>query len=295
MYNSFLPKKLNIKKVALCIGIVLIIVLAILVGRKLGIANFSYQFTQAIQKQANQLEEEKQIAKEEEQKRIKEEKRKQMLTQEQIANVEEIYHSEQKRVFLTFDDGPSQSVTPFILDLLKKENIKATFFVLGSRVEKAPELVKREYEEGHYIANHGYSHVYSAIYASPQAVLDEYTKTNEMIKNAIGNSEYNSKVFRFPGGSSGGYYDTIKVQAKELLKQNGIAHLDWNALSQDAAGAKTKEELIQNTIQTIGSKNSVVILMHDAADKILTYEVLPTIIQYLRENGYTFMNLYDIL
>ena len=71
--------------------------------------------------------------------------------------------------------------------------------------------------------------------------------------------------------------------------------MDWNALSQDAAGAKTKEELIQNTIQTIGSKNSVVILMHDAADKILTYEVLPTIIQYLRENGYTFMNLYDIL
>lgn len=294
MYNSFLPKKLNIKKVALCVGLILMIILAILVGRKLGITNFSYQYTQAIQKQANQLEEERQIAKEE-QERIEEEKRKQMLTQEQIANVEGIYSSEQKRVFLTFDDGPSQAVTPFILDLLKKENIKATFFVLGSRVEKSPELVKRAYEEGHYIANHGYSHVYNAIYASPQAVLDEYTKTNEIIKNAIGNSEYNSQVFRFPGGSSGGYYDTIKVQAKELLKQKGIAYLDWNALSQDAAGAKTKEELIQNTIQTIGNKNSVVILMHDAADKILTYEVLPTIIQYLREKGYIFMNLYDIL
>lgn len=295
MYNSYLPKKLNVKKVAICIGIVLIMILVILIGKKQGINQSSYQYVQAIQEQANVLEKEKQIAKEEEQKRIEEEKKKQMLTQEQIASIEGIYRAEQKRVFLTFDDGPSQSVTPFILDLLKKENIKATFFVLGNRAEKQPEIVKREYEEGHYVANHGYSHVYSSIYSSPQAVLDEYTKTNEIIKNAIGNSEYNSKVFRFPGGSSGGYYDAIKTQAKELLKQNGIAHLDWNALSQDAAGAKTKEELIQNTIQTIGSKNSVVILMHDAADKILTYEVLPTIIQYLRENGYTFMNLYDIL
>ncbi len=114
-------------------------------------------------------------------------------------NIENIYHSENKRAFLTFDDGPS-TVTPTILDTLKQQNVKASFFVLGSRVEAMPDTVKRIYEEGHYIANHGYSHTYSAIYSSPQAVLDEYNKCNESVKKAIGRQEYNSHLFRFPGG-----------------------------------------------------------------------------------------------
>ncbi len=75
-----------------------------------------------------------------------------------------LYTINEKVAYLTFDDGPSQTVTPQILDLLKQENIKATFFVLGMRVKANPDLVKREYEEGHYIANHGYSHDYASIY-----------------------------------------------------------------------------------------------------------------------------------
>ena len=102
-------------------------------------------------------------------------------------NIENIYHSETKRAFLTFDDGPS-AVTPTILEVLKQENVKASFFVLGSRVEAMPDIIKRIYEEGHYIANHGYS------------VLDEYNKCNEAVKKAIGKQEYNSHLFRFPGG-----------------------------------------------------------------------------------------------
>ena len=78
------------------------------------------------------------------------------LTEEAKNNLANIYHSENKRVFLTFDDGPSQTVTPVILDTLKRENIKATFFLLGSRVELSPDIVKREYEEGHYLASHKY-------------------------------------------------------------------------------------------------------------------------------------------
>lgn len=121
------------------------------------------------------------------------------LTQEQIDKIDNIYSSsEGKRVFLSFDDGPSKTVTPLILDLLKQENIKATFFVLGNRVEQNPEILKRIYEEGHYIANHGYSHKYSSIYTSIQSVLDEYNKTEQCIKTALNNEEYNSRVFRFP-------------------------------------------------------------------------------------------------
>lgn len=110
-----------------------------------------------------------------------------------------IYNSEKKRAFLTFDDGPS-TITPTILDVLKQEKVKASFFVLGSYVQAKPETVKRIYEEGHFIGNHGYSHVYSSIYSSPEAVLDEYNRCNDAVKTAIGVPEYNSHLFRFPGG-----------------------------------------------------------------------------------------------
>lgn len=93
----------------------------------------------------------------------------------------------------------------------------------------------------------------------------------------------------------GGKYNDLKQESKALLKQNGIVHLDWNALSEDAAGKYTKEQLLENVKNTIGEKNSVVILMHDSSDKILTYEMLPDLIHYLKEKGYSFKNIYDIL
>lgn len=214
-------------------------------------------------------------------------------TQQAKQDMNNIYHLEGKNVYLTFDDGPSKSVTPLILDLLKKENIPVTFFVLGSRAELNPDILRREYEEGHYIANHGYSHIYSNIYSSKEAILEEYNKTENAIKNILG-LDYKSHLFRFPGGSTGGKYKQIKADAKTFLSDNEICYIDWNSLSQDAAGAKTIEALVQNTIDSVGTKNNVVILMHDAGDKILTYEALPQIISYLRENGYTFRNFYTI-
>lgn len=214
--------------------------------------------------------------------------------EEAKARLDNLYSSGDKAVYLTFDDGPSKTVTPLILDLLKQENIKATFFVLGSRVELNPSIVRREYEEGHFIANHGYSHMYAKIYSSTNAVLDEYNKTKQAIINAVG-IEYDGHLFRFPGGSTGGKYHSLKKESKTLLAENQIGYVDWNALSSDAAGAKTKEALLENIKQTVGEKQTVVILMHDAGDKILTYEVLPEIIQYLREKGYTFKNFYNIM
>lgn len=217
-----------------------------------------------------------------------------IYTDEGKALMNNIYRSEEKVAYLTFDDGPSKTVTPLILDLLKQENIKATFFVLGARAELNPEILKREYREGHFIGNHGYSHIYGNIYATPEAVLEEYNKARETVKNILG-TDYEGHLFRFPGGSTGGKYKQIKQDAKEILDANNIAYIDWNALSSDAAGAKTKEAIIENTKQTVGSKNSVVILMHDAGDKILTYEALPEVISYLREQGYSFKNFYSII
>lgn len=213
-----------------------------------------------------------------------------------IKNVENIYNgTEGKRVFLTFDDGPSKAVTPHILDILKEHNIKATFFLLGSRVKLNPDLVKREYEEGHYIANHGYSHQYSKIYASSNDVIKEYNRTEQEIRKALGNTNYSSHLFRFPGGSIGGAYSKIKKEAKQELKKQQIAYLDWNALTSDAAGANTKEKIMSNLKKTVGNYNNVVILMHDAPDKILTYETLDEVINYLENKGYAFKNMYDLM
>ena len=159
-----------------------------------------------------------------------------------------------------------------------------------------PEMTKRIYEEGHYIANHGYSHVYTSIYASPQAVLDEYNKCNDVVRNAIKNQEYNSHLFRFPGGFSGGKYAEIKKQAKDLLEQNEIFNVDWNALSGDGETNNLSVEFEMKRLQeTTYNKNSVVILMHDAKTKAVTAEALPQMITYLREQGYEFKSFYDIL
>lgn len=210
-------------------------------------------------------------------------------------NIKKIYNSETKRAFLTFDDGPSKN-TNDILNILQENNIKATFFVLGSQVEKMPEMTKKIYDEGHYIANHGYSHVYSSIYQSPEQVLNEYNKCNQIIANAIGVPEYNSHLFRFPGGSVGGYYAQIKEQAITLLEQNNILYVDWNALTGDSEKANPTEEYLMNNLQrTTKEKNSIVLLMHDSQSKIEAVEFLPKVIEYLKQKGYEFENFYNII
>ena len=235
------------------------------------------------------------IIKEQEELERKRQEKLPKLTETGIENMNHIYSSDTKRAFLTFDDGPSSN-TPQILDILNEKGIKATFFVLGSNVEKNPDMVKRMYDEGHFIANHGYSHVYEAIYQSPQTVLDEYNKCNQVVRDAIGEQEYNSHLFRFPGGLVGGKYADIKNQANDLLLQNNIVHVDWNALNGDSeTTSPTIAYEIQRIQETVGKKQSVVILMHDAQAKKVTVEALPGIIDYLQGQGYEFKNFYEII
>lgn len=218
-----------------------------------------------------------------------------VYTENSKKDMKNIYNTKTKIAYLTFDDGPSIAVTPLILDLLKEQNIKATFFVLGSNVNKNPDIVKRAYLEGHYIANHGYSHSYSKIYNKAENVLEEYNKTEKAIKKAIGNSEYSSHLFRFPGGYTGGKYEKIKMQAGKLLNKNEISYIDWNVLTGDAAGANTKEKIMKNLEKYTKDKGNIVVLMHDSSSKILTYETLNEVINYLRNQGYTFDNFYSIM
>lgn len=290
--TSLVTRKPNKNKIMLCLiiifSIILIILITFQVTKILKDANFVKEYENQLisLKQQEELQERK-IEEEKEAKRVK-------YTDKWKQSVEHIYTSDKKRAFLTFDDGPSD-VTPMILDTLKQENIRATFFVLGQRVEQKPDMVKRMYDEGHFIANHGYSHVYDSIYSSKEAVLDEFNKCNTAVQNAIGDNEYNSHLFRFPGGSVGGKYADLKLQAKDLLKQNGVESVDWNALNGDAEtndlSLEFELERLQSTTQ---GKNSVVILMHDSPLKKVTAESLSQLIGYLRNAGYEFYNFYDL-
>lgn len=292
---SIRRKYRNIRNTIIAAFLLVITIIGVIIIKEINQNKMFQKIYSSYERQIEQVKQDEQTKleqqKEEAEKRVKIPE----LTDEAKNNFVNIYHSENKRVFLTFDDGPSQTVTPVILDTLKRENVKATFFLLGSRVELNPDIVKREYEEGHYLASHGYSHVYSQIYVSSQSVLDEYNKCIIAIRNAIGIPEYNPHLFRFPGGYTGGKYSSVKKDAAQLLEQNGILHIDWNALTSDAAGAKTTEEFIAELEKTVPKHNSVVVLMHDAGNKTATAEALPTIIQYFRERGFEFENFYSII
>ena len=112
--------------------------------------------------------------------------------------LDDIAKSDEKKAYLTFDDGPTTKATSKILDILKKENVKATFFVVGKHVKEHPELVKREYEEGHYIANHGYNHDNKLLYKNMDSFKNEIILTDLEISKAIGIDNYCSHIFRFP-------------------------------------------------------------------------------------------------
>lgn len=112
--------------------------------------------------------------------------------------LDDIAKSNEKKAYLTFDDGPTTKATGKILDILKEENVKATFFVVGKHVKEHPELVKREYEEGHYIANHGYNHNNELLYKDMESFRKEITSTDLEISKAIGIENYCSHIFRFP-------------------------------------------------------------------------------------------------
>ena len=204
-----------------------------------------------------------------------------------------------KVVYLTFDDGPSTTNTQGVLDVLKKNNVKATFFIMGKQVDssdKAKELLKREVKEGHAIANHTYSHDYNYLYPNGIINADNFwadvQKCNNVLKSVLGD-DFSTRVVRFPGGywSWGG-----RQNIRPIIDQNKYAIVDWNALSKDAEGKqKNADELIQVTKETVESlgpnADSVVILMHDTYGKEETVKSLQGIIDYLKEKGFEFRTM----
>lgn len=197
-----------------------------------------------------------------------------------------------KVCYLTFDDGPTTSVTPAILDILNRYNAKATFFMTGALMDTNTEIAKRVHAEGHTLANHSWRHNYSYLYDSEENFIQELTDTHDKICEITGRANY-PKIFRFPGGSyDSGSYGSVKQNYKHTLKDMGYRYVDWNALSGDAEGQNpTVDQLYSRTVKTTKDKEDVVILMHDSATKKVNIEVLPRILDYLISEGYAFSTL----
>ena len=188
---------------------------------------------------------------------------------------------DEKVIYLTFDDGPSDKVTTLILDVLKEENVKATFFIVGKSAENRKNIIKREINEGHTVAVHSYSHKYKEIYASPEALLKDIDKCNAIITEVCGKP---SNVYRFPGGSH-----KLSQSLISAVTARGMQYVDWNASTCDAELiSPSPDQLFKAAVNTPSNKKKIVLLAHDSTTKSATAKALKDIIRYYKQQNYTF-------
>jgi peptidoglycan/xylan/chitin deacetylase (PgdA/CDA1 family) len=190
--------------------------------------------------------------------------------------------SDVHKVYLTFEDGPSEN-TEAILDILAQYNVKATFFVVGKEDEDSQELYKRIVEEGHTLGMHSYSNKYSQIYQSKDAFEEDFNRLRDELYQVTG---VESIYYRFPGGSSNQISNVPMSDFIHYLNEQGVIYYDWNISAGDAASnAYSAEEIVANVVDDVVKYKTSVVLLHDASDKSTTVEALAPIIEALNEMG----------
>lgn len=234
-----------------------------------------YEMRENMQK-AEQLAQEETLKKEQEEAEILASKLPETMETEDVPDE----NDGRKKVYLTFDDGPSTG-TEEILAILKEYDVKATFFVVGKEDDYSMEMYKKIVEEGHTLGMHSYSHQYSTIYQSVEAFAQDIKRQEDLLKEATGED---IRLFRFPGGSSNLVSNIGMQEFIKYLNEEGITYFDWNVSSGDATSKSLEPEaLVQNVIQDVGIYKNSVVLMHDAADKPNTVKALPMLIEQLQE------------
>lgn len=193
-----------------------------------------------------------------------------------------------KTIYLTFDDGPG-AYTARLLDILNKYDAKATFFVVGYN-NRYDDLITREYNEGHTVALHSYAHRYEKIYSSMDSYMEDLLMLNDKVKNLTG---HDSKIIRFPGGSSNTisrkYNRGIMGNLTKNIEELGFRYFDWTISSGDAGETKNTNQIVQNVTSSLKEDGLNVVLMHDI--KSYSVDAVERIIQYGLANGYTFAPL----
>ncbi|WP_340400427.1 polysaccharide deacetylase [Paenibacillus sp. FSL H8-0079] len=190
-------------------------------------------------------------------------------------------NTQDKVVYLSFDDGPGNH-TREVLDILRKEQVPATFFVLGEQAERYPELIRALVEDGHALGNHTFNHQYEQLYSDFKVFWKQIKQTEEVLERITG---FRPDLLRAPGGTYG-HFDQSYF---DLLQLGGYTVMDWNVDSGDSKrkGVPAKEILSNSTKVPAGAR-SVIVLMHDGGAHAETVKALPGIIKYYRDHGYRF-------
>ncbi|MBR3414454.1 polysaccharide deacetylase [Candidatus Saccharibacteria bacterium] len=192
-----------------------------------------------------------------------------------------------RTIYLTFDDGPGP-YTAKLLDILKKYNVKVTFFVTGAGDDS---LIVREANEGHTVALHTMTHNYAYVYSSIANYFDDLYQIQSRVKNLTGQTP---TIIRFPGGSSNlvsaGYDGGSHIMSSLVneVSARGFTYFDWNVSSGDAGAPLSSEQIYQNVTENLKPGASVV-LQHDIKD--YSVDAVERIIEYGQKNGYTFKKL----
>ncbi|MBO8165044.1 MAG: polysaccharide deacetylase family protein [Brevibacillus sp.] len=192
---------------------------------------------------------------------------------------------DKRQVSLTFDDGPDTVFTPKVLDVLKQHNVKATFFLIGNRIEAHPEIVKRIIREGHEVGNHSYSHP-NLPKLKPNQFHAEVLRTQDLIARHSG---YRPKFIRPP-------YGAINEEQVKWLASQGFTMVNWNVDSLDWKGL-TADQVADNVLSNI--RHGSIILQHSAGghgeDLSGSVQALPKIIKKLKEDGVSFVTVSELL
>lgn len=190
-------------------------------------------------------------------------------------------------VYLTFDDGPS-GLTQQYLDILKKHDIPATFFLIGQQVEEMPEVVERELKEGHEVGVHTYTHESCDIYQSCEAYYEDVHKVKDLLEEKF---RYQPKLWRFPWGSANFYIRSYKEEIVERLHEEKMEFADWNVSAEDSVGHPGVESILANVKKDAFRVQDPVVLMHDSGSNRATLDSLEAVITMFEEKGYRFQTL----
>lgn len=208
--------------------------------------------------------------------------------------VDKVTTKNNKIVFLTFDDGPSLTNTPKVLETLNKYNVKATFFVVGAKVEEYPNVAKALVKNGMAVFPHCYVHDYNKIYKSDELYMEDLKKCQKTLENVLGRS--NKSFVRLPGGSVNDWVNRRTFEKiKKRLGDEGISYVDWNVSAEDAVVYRLNcKNITNNVLKGYKGCSVAVILMHDSETKVTTVQALPDIIETLKSDGYEFKTFDDV-
>ena len=201
-----------------------------------------------------------------------------------------------KVVFLTFDDGIDPTLTPQVMDILKEYGVHATFFHIGYTITpENGDILKRQITEGHAIANHSLSHNFNLLYPgrvpNQSQITTEVDQTMANFKAILG-KDFKTRIFRYPGSHMS--WQGLKGTDQALAKQD-VQWIDWNTLCGDAEPLSVRPTTSESMMAYMDGSQKYfpettvkVVLMHDTAGKELTVQTLPQIIEYFKNQGYTF-------